>query len=233
MKETNENRKDNLISGGTSIGVMILIIILLLTFGLKSIIPPPPPKKTFYVDIEQLTGGGGGGGAEVPSPKSSSVSTGQNYATQNAQDAPATTTAPRTNPTSTTTPTPQVDQSSLYKGGRGGSGSGGGQGSGIGTGTGSGLGPGTGSGSGGGYGAGTGNRSMKSKPSFEIKEDHGTVCVEVFIEENGTVSKANLVPSKSSITNRSIQQECLAKAKTIRYDRGKKERRYIIFGTDN
>ena len=74
---------------------------------------------------------------------------------------------------------------------------------------------------------------MKSRPNLEIREDHGTVCIEVFIEEDGTVSKANIVPAKSSITNRIIQQECLAKAKTIRYDRGKKERRYIIFGTDN
>ena len=232
MEETCENRKDNWISASVTLAAMAIVMVLLLVCGLKSQNPPPPPKKTFYVELETTTGGGGGGGVETPSPKTSRTPSAPNYATQNAQDAPAVAHSTKTNTQKKQTTTPKVNQNAMFKGGKGGSGSGGGQGSGIGTGTGSGLGPGTGSGSGGGYGNGTGHRAMTSKPSLEIKEDHGTVCIEVYIEEDGTVSKAVIVSSKSSISNNAIQQECLRKAKTIRYNRGKKERRYVIFGTE-
>lgn len=233
MIKTNENRKDNVIAWCTTIGTMALLLILLLACSLKTQIPPPPPKQMVYVDIAPMGGGGGGGTPEVASnPKPAA---GQNYATQNAQDAPAVNHSdrPSTKPQTQTVPsTPKPDQSSMYRG-RGGSGSNGGNGNGNGPGHGDGLGPGTGDGHGGGYGQGTGSRNMTSKPSLEIKEDHGTVCVEVFIEEDGTVSKAVLIPAKSSITDRIIQQACLQKAKQIRYEKGKKERRYVIFGTNN
>lgn len=233
MIKTNENRKDNVIAWCTTIGTMALLLILLLACSLKTQIPPPPPKQMVYVDIAPMGGGGGGGTPQVASnPKPSA---GQNYATQNAQDAPAVNHSNRTS-TNTQTQTvpsqPKPDQSSMYHG-RGGKGNGGGEGDGYGPGKGKGLGPGDGGGHGGGYGQGTGSRNMTSRPSLEIKEDHGTVCVEVFIEENGTVSKVVLIPAKSSITDMTIQQACLQKAKQIRYEKGKKERRYVIFGTNN
>lgn len=223
MKETNENRKDNLISTGVSVSAMILIIVLLITFGLKSQIPPPPPKKTFYVDIEQIAGGGGGGGAEVPSPKTSNVPTAQNYATQNAQhDAPSVSKAPKTS-TNPTPAAPKVDQTAMYKGGRGGSGSGGG--------TGSGLGPGTGSGSGGGIGYGTGSRGLINNINTTVYEE-GQVCVEVHVMADGSVSEAHVINNKkyqTTITNRMVQNQCVNEAKRARYKSGKEELRVIIF----
>lgn len=231
--ENKKEQKDRMWSGLSSLLSIALIIVLLLTFGLKSQIPPPPPKKTFYVELDAEVGGGGGGGMDAPSPNKVTNTAAPNYATQNASAAPAVSHSENTSTTTTQPAQPKVDQSAMFKGGKGGSGSGGGKGPGIGHGSGWGNGPGEGGGSGGGYGKGTGHRGMTSCPSFEIKEDHGTVCIEVFIEENGTVSKVTLVPAKSSITNSSIQQACLQKAKNIKYDPGKKERRYVVFGTEN
>ena len=124
MLETNENRKDMLISAGTTVVAMALIIVLLLVFGLKSQTPPPPPKKTFYVELDAMVGGGGGGGADVPQKTTSRANTSPNYATQNAQDAPAVSHAPKTSTTQQEAPTPKVNQSAIFKGGKGGSGSG-------------------------------------------------------------------------------------------------------------
>lgn len=231
--EHSKETQDNLSAGGISVAAMVLIIVLLMSFGLKSMIPPPPPKKTFYVELDAEVGGGGGGGMDAPTPQKVKSTAAPNYATQNAQQAPS---VAHSEKTSTTTPQPaqpKVDQSAVYKGGKGGSGSGGGKGPGIGTGTGWGNGPGEGGGSGGAYGEGTGYRGMTSRPSLVINEEHGTVCIEVFIEEDGTVSKAVLVPAKSSITKSSIQEACLQKAKQIKYNKGKKERRYVVFGTEN
>ncbi len=230
MNEPKEKRSDNAISWATTIGTMALIIVLLLAFGLKSQIPPPPPKKTFYVELSAPTGGGGGGGAEKPSPSHSKKPSAPNYATQNAQEAPS---AAKSSNTSTTTQPaqPKVDQSALFKGGKGGSGSGGGQGSGIGTGTGSGLGPGEGSGSGGGIGYGTGSRGMVTPISTTVDEE-GQVCVEVHVMADGSVTEARVINTskfKTTITNREIQRQCVARAKQARYKPGKEELRVIIF----
>lgn len=231
MIKTNENRKDNVIAWCTTIGTMALLLILLLACSLKTQIPPPPPKQMVYVDIAPVGGGGGGGTPQVASnPKPAS---GQNYATQNAQDAPAVSHSNRTstNQQTQTTPTqPKPDQSSMYHG-RGGTGSGGGQGSGIGSGTGSGLGPGEGAGSGGGVGYGTGHRGMINNIDATVNEE-GQVCVEVHIAADGTVIDARVINNskhKTTITNRNIQQQCVARAKQARYKPGKEELRIIVF----
>ena len=232
-KELDHNTKDDLISGSASIGAMILIIVLLLTFGLKSVIPPPPPKKTFYVDITEYAGGGGGGGTPEPTKTSSRTPSGQTYATQNAQDAPsvARSDKPTTNTNSQpAVSTPKPDQSAMYKG-RGGTGSGGGSGSGIGSGEGSGLGPGTGGGHGGGIGYGTGSRGMINNINTTVNEE-GQVCVEVHVTEEGNVISARVINTskfKTTITNSTIQAQCLAQAKQARYKPGKEELRVIIF----
>ncbi len=230
MRESNENRKDTIVSWGTTVGTMALIIVLLLAFGLKSQIPPPPPKKTFYVELEAPTGGGGGGGMDAPSPTHSRQPSAPNYATQNAQDAPSV--AHSTKTSTTPQPTqPKVDQTAIFKGGKGGSGSGGGQGSGIGTGTGSGLGPGEGGGSGGGVGYGTGHRGMLNNIALDVNEE-GQVCVEVHIAADGHVIDARVVNNaqhKTTITNRNIQQQCVARAKQAIYKPGKEELRIIVF----
>lgn len=231
MIKTNENRKDNVIAWCTTIGIMALLLILLLACSLKTQIPPPPPKQMVYVDIAPVGGGGGGGTPQVASnPKPAS---GQNYATQNAQDAPAVSHSNRTstNQQPQTTPAePKPDQSSMYHG-RGGTGSGGGQGSGIGSGTGSGLGPGEGAGSGGGIGYGTGHRGMINNIDATVNEE-GQVCVEVHIAADGHIIDARVINNnkyKTTITNRNIQQQCVARAKQARYKPGKEELRIIIF----
>ena len=231
MIKTNENRKDNVIAWCTTIGTMALLLILLLACSLKTQIPPPPPKQLVYVDIAPMGGGGGGGTPDVASnPK---PSTGQNYATQNAQDAPAVTHSNRTSTTQQTQTTPaqpKPDQSSMYHG-RGGRGSGGGNGDGTGSGNGNGLGPGDGDGSGGGIGYGTGNRGMINTIDVSVSEG-GQVCVEVHIAANGQVISAQVISKKNyqtTISNKNIQQQCVAKAKQARYVPGKEELRIIVF----
>ena len=115
-------------------------------------------------------------------------------------------------------------QSAMYRG-RGGSGSGGGSGEG------SGLGPGTGGGHGGGIGYGTGSRGMINNINTTVNEE-GQVCVEVHVTEEGNVISARVINTskfKTTITNSTIQAQCLAQAKQARYKPGKEELRVIIF----
>lgn len=228
--ENKKEQKDRLWSGLSSVVSIALIIVLLLTFGLKSQIPPPPPKKTFYVELDAEVGGGGGGGMDAPSPNKVTNTAAPNYATQNAQQAPSVAHSDKTS-TTTQPAQPKVDQSAIFKGGKGGSGSGGGQGSGIGTGTGSGLGPGEGSGSGGGIGYGTGSRGLVHQINTNVTEE-GQVCVEVHVMADGTVSEARVVnttKNKTTITNREIQKQCVQEAKRAKYKPGKEELRIIVF----
>jgi hypothetical protein len=128
---------------------------------------------------------------------------------------------------------PKVDQSTIFKGGKGGSGSGSGQGygSGYGTGTGSGLGPGEGGGSGGGIGYGTGARGLTNDVNQYVNEE-GQVYVEVHVMPDGSVSDARVINNskfKTTITNREIQRLCVTRAKQARYKAGKEELRVIYF----
>ena len=104
-------------------------------------------------------------------------------------------------------------------------------GSGIGSGTGSGLGPGEGAGSGGGVGYGTGHRGMINNIDATVNEE-GQVCVEVHIAADGHVIDARVINNskhKTTITNRNIQQQCVARAKQAIYKAGKEELRIIVF----
>ena len=240
MINTNENRKDNVIAWCTTIGTMALLLILLLACSLKTQIPPPPPKQMVYVEISPAGGGGGGGtptAATNPRPTS-----GQNHATQNAQDAPAVNHSNRTSTTNTQTAptTPKPDQSSMYHG-RGGTGSGGGSGSGIGSGTGSGLGPGEGAGNGGGIGYGTGRRDLTSSINTTVNEE-GKVCVEVHVMTDGSIDPNSVrvisnvkTPDgkqyKTTISNSTIQNQCVQEAKKAHYRPGKEELRIIVFSS--
>ncbi len=229
--ENKKEQKDRMWSGLSSLLSIALIIVLLLTFGLKSQIPPPPPKKTFYVELDAEIGGGGGGGMDAPSPNKVTNTAAPNYATQNASAAPAVSHSENTSTTTTQPAQPKVDQSAMFKGGKGGSGSGGGKGSGIGTGTGSGLGPGEGGGSGGGVGYGTGNRGLVKQINTSVNEE-GQVCVEVHVLADGTVSEARVINNskhKTTIANRTIQQQCVQEAKRAKYKPGKEELRIIVF----
>ena len=233
MNMTNEDKKeqkDRLWSGLSSVMSIALIIVLLLTFGLKSQIPPPPPKKTFYVELDAEVGGGGGGGMDAPSPNKVTNTAAPNYATQNVQQAPSVAHSDKTS-TTTQQAQPKVDQSAIFRGGKGGNGSGGGSGSGIGTGNGSGLGPGEGGGSGGGIGYGTGSRGLVHQINTNVTEE-GQVCVEVHVMADGTVSEARVINNnkhKTTITNRNIQQQCVQEAKRAKYKPGKEELRIIVF----
>jgi len=122
------------------------------------------------------------------------------------------------------------DMNTAYRPGRGGgSGSGTGNGIGRGSGSGSGLGPGEGSETGIGYG--TGNRGYTYMPDLTLSET-GVVYVEVHVDAEGNVIEARVINTNkypTTITNPRIQADCVAKAKTAKYRKGKEELRIIVF----
>lgn len=207
---------------------MILLLILMLFIGLRYEEPPPPPQKAIFIELS-AGGGGGGGSTQIASSRKNS-SSGEQIATQNAVDAPAVATSPNKNQNKVETP--KVDERSLYKGGKGGTGTGGGSGSGSGSGIGSGFGPGEGGGSGGSIGYGTAPRGFTYMPNLEIENENGVVYVEIHVSEAGTVIAARIISNKefpTTITNAKIQADCLARAKTAKFKKGKEEFRIIIF----
>lgn len=228
----NEEKKRKYIAGGTTAGVMGLLLLFLLLCGFKHQVPPPPAKKALLIELSSM-GGGGGGGVEAPGKSRPTPSSSESVATQNAEEAPAVTNNHVKRPKASATPTvqePKPDPNSAYRPGRGG-GTGGGSGTGKGSGTGSGLGPGTGDGSGGGIGYGTGSRGYVVMPDMNVNES-GQVFVEVHIDADGNVIDAHVVNNSkypTTITNSQIRAECVAKAKTAKYRKGKEELRIIVF----
>lgn len=113
-----------------------------------------------------------------------------------------------------------IDKNVLYRPSRGG-------GSGTGNGSGSGVGPGTGSG----IGYGTGNRGYVYMPDITLHET-GVVYVEVHIDTEGNVIEARVISNSkypTTVTNKRILDDCVAKAKTAKYRPGKEELRVIVF----
>ena len=97
---------------------------------------------------------------------------------------------------------------------------------------GSGHSPGAGSGNGGGIGFGTGgHRGMITNIDATINQE-GQVCVEVHIAADGHVIDARVINNskyKTTVTDRNVQQQCVARAKQILYKPGKEELRIIVF----
>jgi len=223
-----KEQKNKWISSGVTAASMTILLLLLINLGLKYEVPPPPPKKAILIELS--AGGGGGGGATQVNNSSQRTVSGENIATQNAVDAPSLNSSPKTN--SNPIETPKVDQRSMYKGGRGGSGSGGGEGSGTGPGKGPGFGPGTGGGSGGNIGYSNSPRGYINIPNLEIENEHGVVYVEVHVNEAGKVIEARIISNSkypTTITNSKIQADCVARAKTAKFEKGKEEFRIIMF----
>ncbi|MDR2868166.1 MAG: hypothetical protein LBV46_01320 [Bacteroidales bacterium] len=238
----NVEKRDRLISGSITAIVMGLLFLLCFFCGLSYQYPPPPPHKAMLIELSTFDGGGGGGGGtENPSHQRHTRSSGERIATQNHQDAPVVNRSNATNRNHTDptpTPTPQLNPNATYRPGTGG-GSGGGSGTGTGSGTGSGIGPGSGSGSGGGSGSGTGtgigygtgNRGLINNIDLNVNEN-GQVCVEVHVLADGSVAGARIISSAkypTTITNASIQANCIVRAKSARYRSGNEEYRVIIF----
>lgn len=227
-----EEKKNKLISASITTLVMgvLFLILFLCSFSYQD--PPPAPKKVIMIELTEL-GGGGGGGNQETSKSNAKASSAPNLATQDSEDAPAVVTNPNPKPNTNNTPvinTPKPDQNAIFRPGMGG-GSGGGSGSGTGSGSGSGIGPGEGSGSGGNIGYGTGNRGMVRIPDMTIKED-GVVYVEVHVNTDGTVKDARVLNTPkypTSITSSVIRNECVNRAKNIKYVSGKEELRIIVF----
>lgn len=223
--------KDKIISACVTAGAMALLTVFMVCCGFTETVPPPPAKKALLIEL--TSGGGGGGGIEAPSQQKQASSSDQQVATQNAEEAPAVTNSKATRKNSNSTPAvedPKPDPNAAYRPGRGG-GSGGGTGTGTGSGNGSGLGPGTGGGSGGGIGYGTGTRGFVKDINMSVNED-GIVYVEVHIDADGNVVEARVISDSkhpTSITNRNIQSECVARAKQAKYTKGKEELRIIMF----
>lgn len=225
-----KEKKYKIISAGVTTATMLLLMVFMICCGFTEMVPPPPAKKAIMIEL--TSGGGGGGGTPIPQQKNNNSSSEEPVATQNAVDAPVINKTGKSKPNENSAPKEvKPDQNSLYKPGRGGSGSNGGSGSGSGSGTGSGLGPGEGSGSGGGIGYGYGNRNYTIMPNMQIQED-GVVYVEVHVDADGKVIDARVISNKkypTTITNSQIQAECISRAKTAQYVKGKEELRIIIF----
>ncbi len=104
-------------------------------------------------------------------------------------------------------------------GGGGSQGTGGGQGGGNGTGTGPGNGPGSGAGSGGMNSNYTLiGRSMDRKPSIsETAPDEGVVVVDIWVDQNGNVTKAVANPAKSTSSNGQLYKLAEKAAKNAKF----------------
>lgn len=232
--------KNKLISASITAMVMCLLLIFMLVCGFTHQVPPPPAKKVILIELdEEVGGGGGGGGKPQPTPQQA----------PNTQPTPSTNSAVTTNdtkaPVTNSAPTPvsqpantapKVNQNALFpsgKGGGNGSGNGTGSGSGSGSGRGTGIGTGDGPGNGGGIGYGTGERGYRRAPEITLNvSESGSVYVEVEIDENGNVITAKVISNSkypTSITSQSIREECVRRAKSVKYISGKHEYRVIMF----
>lgn len=227
-----EERKNKVISASVTTLVMGLLFLILIFCSFSYQNPPPAPKKVIFIELADL-GGGGGGGNQADAKSATKASSAPNMATQNSEEAPSVVTNPNPKPNANTTPvinTPKPDNNAMFRPGMGG-GSGGGTGTGTGSGTGTGIGPGTGDHSGGGIGYGVGNRGMVRIPDMTIKEE-GVVYVEVHVNADGTVQDAKVLNTSkypTSITSAAIRNECLNRAKNVKYVSGKEELRIIVF----
>ena len=226
-----QEKKNKIISAGVTAITMLLLMVFMICCGFTEMVPPPPAKKSIMIEL--TSGGGGGGGVQAPQKTQHSSSSTEQVATQNAEEAPVINNPTKPQPKADNTPAvqePKPDPNATYRPGRGG-GSGGGSGTGTGSGNGSGLGPGDGGGSGGGIGYGTGNRGYTYMPDLTVSET-GTVYVEVHVDVNGNVLEARVINNSkypTTITNSRIQADCVAKAKTAKYKKGKEELRIIVF----
>jgi len=226
-----DEKKNKLISAGVTTATMLLLMVFMLRCGFTEMVPPPPAKKAILIEL--TSGGGGGGGVQASQQKTQPSSSAVPVATQNAEEAPVISGTHKPKTTADKTPVveePKPDMNAAYRPGRGG-GQGGGSGTGSGSGSGSGLGPGTGSGSGGGIGYGTGNRGYTYMPDLTVSET-GQVYVEVHVDTEGNVIEARVINNSkypTTITNSRIQADCVAKAKTAKYRKGKEELRIIVF----
>lgn len=236
-------KKNKLISASVTTGVMALLFIFMLFCGFTHQVPPPPAKKVILIELdEEVGGGGGGGGTPQQAPKVQPAPATNSAVTTNDATAPATNYTKSPTPQHSNTPsqptptTPKVNQNALFPSGSGGgsgTGKGTGTGSGSGSGRGTGIGTGDGAGNGGGIGYGTGSRGYRRAPDISLDvTESGTVYVEVEIDETGNVIAAKVLSSNkypTSITSSSIREECVRRAKGVKYISGKHEYRVIMF----
>lgn len=223
-----QKRKHKTIASLITVMSMAVMFLVLFCCGMEHQNPPPQPKKSIMIELDFETGGGGGGGDEsAPTPTRTPQPSGENVATQDFEDAPASSPTPKTPAADNK---PKVDKNSLFRPGSGG-GSGGGTGTGRGTGRGDGLGPGEGSGSGGGIGYGSGGRRYTIPKGTSI-DRNGVVYVEVHVAADGRVIDAKVISNPkypTTITDSDILNECVSRAKTAKYAPGKEELRVIMF----
>ncbi|HOS57568.1 MAG TPA: hypothetical protein P5134_05695 [Bacteroidales bacterium] len=225
-----QKQKNRWISSGVTVVSTVLMLFLMWILGLSYQVPPKDPL--IYIEMSLDAGGGGGGGATQLDQRTRDSDVGDNIATQTAEDAPSISQNKQKSENPTEVKTPVVDQSSMYRGGRGGSGSGGGQGSGQGGGVGSGFNLGEGGGTGGNVGYGTGERGYVVIPNLEIENEKGVVYVEVHVTAEGNVIEARIINNSkypTTITNSKIQEECKKRAKSVKFKKGKEEFRIIMF----
>lgn len=244
MNTAIDERQNQRIAAVSSTGIIGAIILILWTITLFR--PDPlPSEKIIEFDLGVPNAGGGGGGgsdksivkdAGATNPPASEI-------TSKSEDASSTTQPVTTNtkPSNTTNNNSKpnnkpINSNALFEnssdngtGNGTGTGNGNGNGSGNGNGNGSGNGNGNGSGFGNGNGPGTEpgtsgdyileGRKFVSKPAIkESFEDEGKVVVNVWVDQNGNVTRASINESQTNTSSKQLRDIALRAAKKWKYD---------------
>lgn len=225
--------KPKIISGICTAVIMAIVALVLLSFGYD---PPDPPIPEEGVEVNLGDSDFGSGDDPKPSSTASSYAppAAQNQvATQQAEPTPSldasTVQGNTVNPAVTEQPTvenkePEINKNALFTGRRNQS-----------SGTGS-QGESTGSGDQGkangtpnsnnytGNGGGNGNYSLAGRSSVALprpdykSNDQGTVVVQIWVDRNGNVTRAEYQPKGSNTSNGYLVNQAIAAAKRARFN---------------
>lgn len=226
--------------------IMALLFVFMIFCGFTYLDPPPAPKKVVMIELDEDYGNGHqGGGNHQQGGSQGNDNAPPHEATQAASPKPNTSNLRQNTRTdsrskvsdnsSKQNQSQTVNNKAIFKGASS-TGQGNGQGMGAGSGQGNGLGLGD-AGSGGngtGIGTGTGHRPYRGTPNLRLDVDEtpgSKVYVEVEVTSAGDVVSAKVLNDKKHRTTASVatQNKCIARSKTVKYNRGEHEYRIIVF----
>ncbi len=215
-----EQNKRRLISAGVTLLVSLAVLSLLFVFSLPYP-DPPPPEYGVEMNMEELSDIGNdfdnaSEGGEDVSNNVASNNIEENIVNQDTEDAPISskrneTVTPKKEEQKPAEPT--INQNALFSKGKVKQGSGGSQG--ISKGSGSGAG---GNGDGKGVSFNLGGRGAKELvPPASSTTEVGKVVVEIFVDREGNVVKANRILKETTITNSNLITKCEQAARKCKF----------------
>lgn len=225
--------KPKIISGICTAVIMAIVALVLLSFGYD---PPDPPIPEEGVEVNLGDSDFGSGDDPKPSSTASSYAppAAQNQvATQQAEPTPSldasTVQGNTVNPAVTEQPTvenkePEINKNALFTGRRNQSSGTGSQGQSTGTGD---QGKPNGTPNSNNYtgnGGGNGNYSLAGRSSVALprpdykSNDQGTVVVQIWVDRNGNVTRAEYQPKGSNTSNGYLVNQAIAAAKRARFN---------------